>query len=311
MKVDAVKKVMILDESAGDKCHKAFYEMLTKARSVFTGDAVDFICVAPCKDKNNPIAEGDYSSIISAVEAAIIEEKPQVLLIPATPLGEEVAPALGIRLDTGVAAHFVDIAVNEDNRIAYMVPAFGGKVIGEIFVPGAGESRCAIATARPGTFEGSEDTAGSFRFADVSRPRDFEGFELVNKELVTAKAKDITKADVIMCGGFGIGGEEYWQKLQLLADRLGGAAACTRPVIDQGWGPDEHVMIGTSGTSVKPKVYVGFGISGAAHHLCGIQKASVIVNINSDKTADSLVASDYKAVADAKAVIDAMVDAVK
>ena len=91
-----------------------------------------------------------------------------------------------------------------------------------------------------------------------------------------------------------------------MAKALGGAAGCTRPVVDAGWGPDESSMIGTSGRSVRPKVYVGFGISGAAHHLCGIKDSDIIININKDKKADAFTASDYKCVFDAAQVLKAL-----
>ena len=115
---------------------------------------------------------------------------------------------------------------------------------------------------------------------------------------------DIAKAQVILCGGFGIGSSENWEKLVQIADKLGGAAGCTRPVVDMEWGPDEYSMIGTSGRTVKPKIYVGFGISGAAHHVCGIQDAGVIISINNDKEAEVFKVSDYCGVFDAGQVID-------
>ena len=75
-----------------------------------------------------------------------------------------------------------------------------------------------------------------------------------------------------------------------------------------GWGPDEGRMIGTSVRTVKPKVYIGFGISGAAHHLCGIQDADVIVSINNDKEAEIFAASDYAGVFDAGRIMDALLE---
>ena len=82
----------------------------------------------------------------------------------------------------------------------------------------------------------------------------------------------------------------------------------TRPVVDMGWGPDEQSMIGTSGKTVRPKLYIGFGISGAAHHLCGISDSGTIVNINLDDSAESFAASDFTAAMDANAVIDLLLE---
>ena len=119
--------------------------------------------------------------------------------------------------------------------------------------------------------------------------------------------EDLGKADLILCAGIGIGSEEYWKKLHTIADALNGAVGCTRPVVDAGWGAEESCMIGTSGISVRPKVYVGFGISGASHHLCGIKDAGTIVSVNSDRDADMIKASDHVVIDDAQKVIDQMI----
>jgi electron transfer flavoprotein alpha subunit len=72
----------------------------------------------------------------------------------------------------------------------------------------------------------------------------------------------LDKAEVVFCGGYGLGCKENWEKLEKLAAIFGGAAACTRPVVDEGWAPGEHVMVGTSGKSIRPKAYVASGYPG-------------------------------------------------
>lgn len=295
-----MKKVMIFDQG-----NPVCRQLLGKARQLF-GDEAEYIMVKVQKHHN--IA-------LKVLEDAIREEKPELVLIGATALGEEIAPALGVRLGTGVAAHCVDIQINEDGETAFMVPAFGGRVIGEIFVEGACGDRPAIATVKPGTFD---DFEGQCRIIDVdslietgalSEGEKKQGsFRMTGIEPRKQSAGDIGKAELIFCGGLGIGSEENWKKIQRLAEKFGGAAGCTRPVVDMGWGPDEDSMIGTSGRTVKPKVYVGFGISGAAHHICGIRDADVIISINNDENAEVFAASDYKGVFDAEAVIDALLE---
>ncbi|MDO4177016.1 MAG: electron transfer flavoprotein subunit alpha/FixB family protein [Bacillota bacterium] len=293
-----MKKVMIFDQG-----NPVCMQLLGKAKGLFGEDA-EFIMVRVSRHHN---------VALEALEEAIRKEKPEMVLLGATALGEEVAPALGIRLNTGVAAHCVDIVVNDDGKIAFMVPAFGGKVIGEIFVPEADGERPAIATVKPGTFD---DYEGECRLIDVDEQiekglmspgeKKQGAFRMVGIEPRKHSAGDIAKAQLVFCGGFGIGSAGNWQKIEKLAEKLGGAAGCTRPVVDMGWGPDEDSMIGTSGRTVKPKVYVGFGISGAAHHICGIKDADIIISINNDKNAEVFAASDYKGVFDAEAVIDAL-----
>lgn len=334
MKREAVKKVMIFDQG-----NEVADQLLCKALELF-GDCA-FAATGGVEAEVEILIVRVYKNhelATEILEEVVHREKPEILLIGATALGEEVAPALGIRLGTGVAAHCVDIAENDEGRLTYMVPAFGGKVIGEIFIPDAEPGVPAIATVKPGMFSdsgiggGTGDSIGSgiggladragctIRIIDGDRQTidnaeagaaaayrkgTFQMTGVVKREQT---AKDISKAELVLCGGFGIGSEEYWKKLELLADRLGGAVGCTRPVLDAGWGSDEYSMIGTSGRTVKPKIYVGFGISGATHHLCGIKDAGIIISINNDKDADVFAASDYRGVFDARAVIDALLE---
>lgn len=258
----------------------------------------------------NPAAAADF------LEKTVREECADVLLIPVSSLGEETAPALGIRLKTGVAAHCIEIREAADGELAFMVPAFGGKVVGEIFIPGAEPGKPAIATLRPEALQKldrsifpeiitvSGDDAEKVKHTECAAGVEQEGFTVTGYTPGENTAEALDKAEIVFCGGFGIGGSENWRKIEELAAGEGGAAGCTRPVVDAEWGPDEYSMIGTSGRSIKPKVYVGFGISGAAHHLCGIQNAETIISINSDKNADMMAASDYVCVQDAGAILD-------
>ena len=314
-----VKKIAVFDQG-----HPVFWQLMTKAKELFPQDA-EFIRIAAAPAKagesgNESMPEGscdetagacrDHMAVIRGIEDVVRREEPDLLLLGATALGEEAAPALGIRLRTGVAAHCVEINVNEDGQVAYMVPAFGGKVIGEIFIP---ESRPMIATVKPGIFRGSEETAGEFRTVcfGAADEAGASGLRLLEVMPRQTGAAALEKAKVIVCGGFGIGSEKAWQKCEELAARLGGAAGCTRPVVDMGWGPAEDVMIGTSGKTVRPKVYLGLGISGAAHHLCGIRDADVIININTDKDAESFPASDHVGVFDAERMLGQLLEKTK
>lgn len=366
MKKESVKKIAVFDQG-----HPVFWQLMTKAKELFGGEGsdVEFLRIAcesdaaaagttgaaepdaPASAAPQESTESDRAriaannpmAVISGMERVLREEEPDMLLMGATALGEEVAPALGIRLRTGVAAHCTEIRETEEGRIAFMVPAFGGKVIGEIFIPG---TRPAIATVKPGMFTGTEETAGEFRsivfdpaqaadpaetansahtddpaytegdgqepsvkredgFGSLRKATDpTRGVELIEVRPRQTAASNLDKADVVVCGGFGIGSAENWQKIELLAQRLGGAAGCTRPVVDMGWGPDEESMIGTSGRTIRPKVYLGFGISGAAHHLCGIRDAGEIISINSDKDTEGFAASDHIGVFDAGQMLD-------
>ncbi|MCQ4636451.1 electron transfer flavoprotein subunit alpha/FixB family protein [Anaerovorax odorimutans] len=298
MKKSEIKKVMVYDQGLAGQPHPSFWQNMAKLQRLLQGEQVEFVRL--CCHCENP------QQAVLSIEQVIKAESPDLLVIAATPLGEEVAPALGVRLKTGVAAHCADIVINGEDRIAYMVPAFGGKVIGEIFIPG---SRPAIATVKPGVFSYDKKDAADYReiLCDCIS-EDSCGLRIVETEEIAQQQSAIEKAELIFCGGFGIGSKESWQKLEALAKKTGGGAGCTRPVVDMDWGPDEYYMIGTSGKTVRPKVYIGFGISGAAHHLCGIKDADIIISINNDKNAEVFAASDYKAVLDANQVIDRLAE---
>lgn len=328
MHQNEVRKVMVLDQG-----HPVFYQLLCRAKELFGSADTEYVRL-DCSPSQMGEAAMDHMAVIAGAAQVIRQEKPDLVLIGATSLGEEVAPALGVRLGSGVAAHCTQISVTEEGRIAYMVPAFGGRVIGEILIPREQGGAPAIATVKPGMFEGSPEEAGSFRSVGIphaagggesegtgepetggGRPEAGEwkgagSVRLLSASPVRNGAEALDKAKLIFCGGFGIGSEENWNKIEELARRTGGAAGCTRPVVDMGWGPDESRMIGTSGRTVKPKVYVGFGISGAAHHLCGIQDADVIISINNDREAEVFAASDYAGVFDASKIIDALLERV-
>ena len=299
-------KIMVFDEG-----HPVFFQLMTKAKELFPEEGTEFVRLA-LPEGTGASAAGpaavNHMAVIDLLETAVREEAPDVLLMGATALGEEAAPALGVRLGTGVAAHCNELERADDGRLACMVPAFGGRVIGEIFIP---DTKPAIATVKPGVFEGDADSAGGYRDHICSLPdgaggvpESCGGVTLTGCRPRQNTSEALEKAKIIVCGGFGIGSEEGWKKIEMLAEKLGGAAGCTRPVVDMEWGPDEYSMIGTSGRTVKPKVYIGFGISGAAHHLCGIKDADVIISINKDKEAEVFSASDYAGVFDAGKMLD-------
>lgn len=307
MKVQDIRKILIFDQ--GDPVAG---QLLGRAEALF--GAAAFVIVK---------AHRTHHIALQMMEQIIREESPELVLIGATALGEEVAPALGVRLHTGVCAHCVDIQRDGEGQLTFLIPAFGGRAVGEIFAPDAKAGQPAIATVKPGMFqnpaEGLQESlceAGRCRVIDIDAmaadgripagEKAQGAFRMVKASPREQSAGSIAQAELIVCGGYGLGSEDVWCKLERLADRLGGAAACTRAALDAEWGCPGDSMIGTSGRAVRPKVYIGFGISGAAHHTCGIAGADTIISINNDKDADVFAVSDYKGVLDAEQVIDAL-----
>lgn len=235
--------------------------------------------------------------------------EPEVVLVGATALGSELAPGVAGQLKTGLAAHCVDIQVTPE-RINCMVPAFGGRVVSEIYVP---TKRPVMASVRPGIFEADDAAAsesaeiinvdGSFMDA-VTSPVEMIGYE---QDAPTNDIK-LEEADIVVCAGRGVNKEEAYKDILTLAEKLGAAFGYTRSFVDLGFVPDESRMIGTSGKSVKPQLFLGFGISGAAHHTCGMNKSKLVITVNKDENARMFSDSDFGAVGDAGKTIKALVD---
>ena len=125
------------------------------------------------------------------------------------------------------------------------------------------------------------------------------------------KSKPIELAETIIAGGYGIGSKENWKMLEELAAVLGGSIGATRPSCDEGWAVQEEQMIGQSGKTVHPNLYIGVGISGVIHHLIGIQDSKVIVAINNDPKASILKAADYAIVSDFREIVPALIEEFK
>ncbi|MBS7528614.1 electron transfer flavoprotein subunit alpha/FixB family protein [Fusibacter paucivorans] len=236
------------------------------------------------------------------------EYKPEIVLVGATLKGEEIGPTAAKILDTGMAAHCVELNIREDGQFVQVVPAFGGKVLGDILCP---NYRPQMASMKAGLAT-KQQFSGQKAVVEAFSP-DIKGFgDKIEVLEVIEEVKEkvsLGGAELVVTGGFGIGTQDGWQKLEVLASKLNGVTGCTRPALDEGWTEHEETMIGTSGVAIKPKVYLGFGISGAAHHTCGIKTAGLIISVNRDANAPIFDVSDYKVVGDWEAIVDALIEA--
>jgi electron transfer flavoprotein alpha subunit len=317
------QRIMIYAQADSKDCiESSYFELLSKAKNIFNRGSEKFAAVlmgSHLEDAKKLLAVSGVDIVyaiddsrletfnpefyIPAMEEAVHEFGPDVLLIGATPIGEEIAPALGQRLKTGVAAHCVDLTVNEEGQFIQMVPAFGGKVIGEIFIPNA---RPQIASVKPGIFQRESLDAGGCEVVDIPtdvldriQPR----INVLSRAEADHNRCSVEKADVVVCGGFGVGSEACWCELEKLAEKLNGAVGCTRPALDANWMKESADMIGTSGKTIRPKLYFGIGVSGSAHHICGIQNTDTIISVNNDPDADIFKYSDYKIVMDSATIL--------
>jgi electron transfer flavoprotein alpha subunit len=236
----------------------------------------------------------------------ISERKPNIVLIGATHTGRDISSRVAATIDAGMTADCTELDVDTGNgELLARRPAFGGKMLATIRCD---RHRPQMATARPGIFvplPAQKGRKGRVEKVDVSwLSGNTYPTEVIDYVLDTGV--DITKAEVLVAGGLGVGGPEGFVKLQELADALGGLVACSRPVADKGW-MERSRQVGQTGVSVRPKLYIAVGISGAIQHIEGMKEAGTVVAINKDPNAPIMHYADLALVGDWKAHVDALV----
>jgi electron transfer flavoprotein alpha subunit len=237
-----------------------------------------------------------------AIKAAAEATGADLILISNTPTGWDVAPRIAAGLDCAFVSDAVSAsAAGSDFNFVRRV--FNGKMDAEITATGR-----TVASIQPGAqaaFEGSSDGGTEALSTDLSAATKF-----IEIKIAAATGVDLTKADVIVSGGRGVGDpEKFPEVIQPLADALGGAMGASRPVVDAGW-LDHPYQVGSSGQIVAPKLYIAAGISGAIQHLVGMKASNFIVAINKDPDAPIFEVADVGIVADLFDIVPALTAAV-
>jgi electron transfer flavoprotein alpha subunit len=243
-----------------------------------------------------------YTAVLAQ---ACRERRPDILLFGATAMGMELAPRLAARLETGLSAHCLDLQLDTDGHLLQMVPGFGGGVVATIKCPAL---RPQMATVMPGVMKKAKPARRVGQVVNLAVPPDLDlsGPRVLEVHREEPQARPLEKAEVVVAGGFGVGGKEGWQLLEELAGLLGGAVGATRPPVDEGWATEDQ-MIGASGKTVRPRLYIGVGISGMSHHVVGMEGSETVVAINSDPQAPLLALADIALVGDYREIIPPLV----
>jgi electron transfer flavoprotein alpha subunit len=242
-----------------------------------------------------------------AVRAAIERAQPEIILFSNTPAGWDLAPRVAAALDAAFVSDCFDVQTEGDSLL-FLRRVFNGKLDAQI----SAESLPVVLTFQPGAtapYEGASD--GNVTPLNVSLGTDDLRAKFVETRVAGQKGVDLSKADIIVSGGRGVGAPEKFQEvIQPLADALGGAMGASRPVVDAGWLPHEY-QVGSSGQVVSPKLYIACGISGAIQHLVGMKSSNFIVAINKDPDAPIFEVADLGVVGDLFEVVPALTAAVK
>jgi electron transfer flavoprotein alpha subunit len=246
-----------------------------------------------------------YTQLLTTL---VKEVKPSIFLIGATSIGRSLAPRLAIRLQTGLTADCTGLDIDSERNLLQTRPAFGGNVMATILCT---NHRPQMATVRYKVMKQAEKQPGR-RGEIVLKNVGDAVMDRTRILSVSTESEDVSlaEAQIIVSGGKGLGSSEGFRLIKELADALGGAVGASRLVVDEGWIPFKH-QVGLSGKTVRPRLYVACGISGAVQHLAGMQTSDVIVAINKDPSAPIFKIADYGIVGDIYEVIPEIIRLVK
>jgi electron transfer flavoprotein alpha subunit len=243
---------------------------------------------------------------LAAVADAVGAEKPRAVLIGATSIGWDLAPLLAARLKAPLVTGCTAIRVDGDGLV--VTASFcGGKMMADVQVA----APPAILMVLPGSFRpAAEAGKGHVETRATSKPLEPGAVRFEEFILPEAGDVDITQQDVLIAVGRGIQQKDNVELAEELAGALGGAVCASRPVVDQGWLPATR-QVGKSGMTVKPKLYLALGISGAPEHQEGMKGSDLIVAVNTDPNAPIFDIAHYGAEIDALELLPALVEAVQ
>jgi electron transfer flavoprotein alpha subunit len=234
-----------------------------------------------------------------AVGELIEAERPGLVVLGHTIDSLGFGPAVAAHRGLGFASDVVSLAW-EDGPVAVR-GAYGDKLLAELEFPG---KETTLVMLRPGTFEPASAGAGSVATRTVELALDgAASTEHLGFEEVQEAGVDITKAPFLVSIGRGIEDKDEIPRFEALAERLGATLSVSRPLVDAGWMPSAR-QVGQSGKTVKPRVYLAMGISGAVQHLAGMRTAETIIAVNTDPEAPIFGVAHYGAVADLFEVAD-------
>jgi electron transfer flavoprotein alpha subunit len=254
----------------------------------------------------------------AAIITKLFEEiKPEIALFGATSIGRDLAPRIASALKCGLTADCTSLEIGEHedkkanklykNLLFQIRPAFGGNIIATIINP---ETRPQMATVREGVMKKeifSNTYKGKLTRLDVSKYLDKEDFVVrILERHIEKKKIDIKNSQIIISGGYGVGSSENFKLLFELAEVLGGEVGGSRAAVDAGYITHER-QIGQTGVTVRPKLYIACGISGAVQHRAGMDQSSMIISINKDPHAPINRIADYAIIGDVSDILPKMI----
>jgi electron transfer flavoprotein alpha subunit len=245
------------------------------------------------------------------------EHEPYIFLLGATPLGRDLAPRIASACKAGLTADCTALEIGDLERrdqsftdLLYQIrPAFGGNIMATIVNP---EMHPQMATVREGVMMlGKPDPSrqGESVFIEPQFQDSDFALEVIERSIQPLTI-DLKSASIIVAGGAGVGSKENFKLLYELAEALGGEVAGSRAAVDAGYIPEEQ-QVGQTGVTVRPRLYIAVGISGAVQHRAGMDQSNKIIAINKDPNAPIFEIADYKIVGDLNTVVPELIRIVK
>lgn len=314
-------KIWVYAESEGDKPTTATLELLSKARELGTVECVyvgtDAAAIAPALGEHGAakvfsVDGGDVLAGVvgAAAIASLVEaEQPDLILFAQSYDGRDAISRLSARLDRTVLTNGMSLAV-DGASVTVGTAIFGGNTLVDAVFDGP---KPYLAAIRPKSFAAEPGGAGAAEIVAVGAVDAGRGGEakVLERHVEAREGPKLEEAAVVVSGGRGIGAQEnYGPLVEELANLLGGASGASRAIVDAGWVPYSK-QVGQTGKTVKPKLYIALGISGATQHMVGMKGSDNIIAVNKDAEAPIFSVADLGIVGDVHKVVPKLIEALK
>ncbi|MDH4198991.1 MAG: electron transfer flavoprotein subunit alpha/FixB family protein [Spirochaetia bacterium] len=300
-----MSKALVVGEIKNEQISKVTLEMASRAKELKMDVSVIFFGAGAenaAKSNLSGVARSlfhessDYNGevIAEAVSKVVKSGNYEIILIPHTWMGRDISGRIGALLDSSVISDIVDLQ-NEGGKLIARKPVYAGKA----YVKLAHKSGVKIFSVRPNVFAVTQNKTEPSSETPEKIEADYSKAKAKRVEFKSSQGAKIglTEASIIISGGRGVKGPEYFPVLQELADMLGAALGASRATVDAGWIDHSH-QVGQTGKTVSPILYIAVGISGAIQHLAGMGSSKYIVAINKDPEAPIFKVSTYGIVDD-------------
>ncbi|MCW4055687.1 MAG: electron transfer flavoprotein subunit alpha/FixB family protein [Candidatus Bathyarchaeota archaeon] len=306
-------EIFVLTEHRQGQIRDITLEMLTKGRELSEKTNSDLVAVLLGEDvKEHAKTLSEYAKKVLLVEdsklknfnseayqktlaSLIRERRPILTLIGHTSFGVELAPSLSVSLNLPLAPDCIGLTF-ENDTLTVTRQMYGGKVNVNATLR---KAEGYIVTLRQATFPAEKGAPPNGDTIEIPSPlkQETEGKRFLEYVLPPPGGVDITAASILIGIGRGVKDQKEIPPIEELAKIIGGVLACSRPIVDKGWLPNDR-QVGSSGKTVKPKLYIALGISGAFQHILGMKNSDLIIAVNKDPNAPIFGVADYGVVED-------------